>query len=118
MSSVKVGNVPGLLGLFELDEAGRLLYSSLETPEGLIRAHEYDGFNFFTEICPLSSSLTNADAFHRRFDLFRAAEVPLRTFNFTFDCLEGPKEVKVLLAQVQKGSGHKAFLLYLRAAGA
>src|SRR4030095_3685599 len=102
-----------LLGLFELDANGKILYSSVESGDGtLIRDPSLDGTNFFTDL----AQFTNTTDFQRRFDFFRLAD--MRSLAFPFDCqyADGPFQVKVLIARLLAETEY-SFLLHLQRAG-
>src|SRR5262245_18581649 len=93
----KLQTEPKLMGLCELDEEGKVLYSSLESINGyLYRETRLDGANFFDEIVPF----VNKDDFQRRFDMFRMAETRACTFGFTCEYPDGPFSVKVVMARL------------------
>jgi hypothetical protein len=104
---------PKLLGLFELDANGKILYSSVEADDGtLTRDSSLDGTNFFTDL----AQFTNTTDFQRRFDFFRLAE--MRSLAFPFDCqyADGPFPVKVLMARLLAETEY-SFLLHMQRAG-
>ena len=100
-----------LMGLFELDDEGTVLYSSLESSTGyMYREPRLDGANFFTEI----ASFINKEDFHRRFDLFRLADTRACSFGFTCEYPDGPFSVKVVMARLILDRTHSSFLIHLR----
>ncbi len=100
-----------LMGLFELDEEGTVLYSSLESSSGcMYREPRLDGANFFTEI----ACFKNKDDFQRRFDLFRFAETRACSFGFTCEYADGPFSIKVVMARLLLDRTHSSFLVHLR----
>src|SRR5215510_9145593 len=100
-----------LMGLFELDEEGTVLYSSIESTSGyMYREPRLDGANFFTEI----ASFNNKDDFHRRFDIFRLADNRACTFGFTCEYPDGEFAVKVVMARLFLDQNHSSFLVHLR----
>lgn len=87
-----------LYGLFELDPAGTVLYSRMET-EGEARAArgaDISGLNFYEQV----ASFENVEEFRQRVTQFTRGTSPAD--NFTFDCLyEGRAlSIKVLLARM------------------
>ena len=102
-----------LLGLFELDENGNILYSSVEAEDGrLARDSSLDGTNFFTELAPFENALD----FQRRFDFFRFADMRALTFAFNCQYADGPLLVKVVMARLLTGPDY-SFLVYLQRPG-
>lgn len=100
-----------LLGLFELDENGNVLYSSVESASGsMYREPTFDGSNFFTEV----AGFTNSRDFQRRFELFRLGETQAHSFDFTCEYADGPAPVKVLMARLFKDPPNRSFLVHLR----
>jgi hypothetical protein len=99
------------MGLFELDEEGTVLYSSIESIGGyLYREPKLDGANFFDEIVPF----INKGDFQRRFDLFRLAETRACTFGFNCEYPDGPFSVKVVMARLSVDRNRCSFLVHLR----
>ena len=98
-----------LLGLFEIDENGRLLYSSVETAGRLHRDSSLDGKNLFTELAPFA----NANDFKRRFEFFRFADMRSLSFAFTCQYADGPLLVRVVLARLLTGPEY-SFLVHLQ----
>ena len=100
-----------LMGIFELDEEGTILYSSIESISGyMYREPGYDGANFFSEV----ASFMNKDEFQRRFDLFRLDETRACSFGFTCEYPDGPFSVKVVMARLLMDRNHASFLVHLR----
>ena len=100
-----------VLGVFELDENGNILYSSLEGGNGSASLETIiKGRNFFAEI----ADFTNVEQFRRLFNVFRLGDSPASGFDFTCDYPDGPTNVRVLLARSQKDSTHDSFLVHLR----
>jgi hypothetical protein len=95
-----------LEGLFELDDHGLILYSNLKTA-----GVNAKGRNFFTDVADFG----NAADLRRRFDLFRVANTPAQSFQFTCNYSDGPMQVKILLARLLKDAS-RTFLLDLRPA--
>jgi hypothetical protein len=104
-------NEPKLLGLFELDDRGTVLYSSFETAEGtMIRQPGFDGSDFFEVIACFS----NVEDFHHRFDVFRMAGARSSSFEFTCQYPDGPRAVRVILARLTDDSAPESFLVHLK----
>lgn len=101
-----------VLGLFELDENGNILYSSLENGNGSPSLEAIiKGRNFFAEI----ASFTNIEQFRRFFNAFRSGDSQANGFDFTCDYSDGPTHVRVLLARSQRDANN-SFLVHLREA--
>ena len=102
---------PDPLGLFELDEDGDVLYSSIRSGDGAVGWHGVTrGANLFTDVM----SFQNTAAFKRQFDLFRLAELQARTFEFICEYVEGPATVKVLMARLFRAPDNRTFLVHLQ----
>jgi hypothetical protein len=93
--------VTDLLGLYELDAAGTILYSSLKSDEGV---------DFFSKV----TQFNNVADFHRRFDNFRVASVPTETFDFTCEYHNERQMIRVLMARLSKDKVADSFLIYIR----
>jgi len=103
-----------LLGLFELDDSGTVLYSSLEgallgAQASTFRFATLKGLNFFTDVVPF----TNVDVLRRRFDTFRLEDEQARSFDFTCQYVHGPLQVKILLARVREGGKNHSLVVYI-----
>lgn len=103
-------------GLFELDDAGIVLYSRIE-PDGRSKdaagTRSLAGQNFFKEIVPCE----NGDELRRRITRFAASEV--QADNFIFQCRINSDSVavKVLLARISErsnGEKTKSILVHIR----
>jgi len=104
-------NWPRLLGLFELDETGKVLYSSFQSAEGsMFRQSRFDGVDFFREI----ASFSNVRDFQRRFEFFRLAEARSSSFNFTCQYPDGEHVVKIVMARLMTETGPTSFLVHFR----
>jgi photoactive yellow protein len=110
--SSPVRQMQELLGLFELDTTGNVLYSSIEGANGALLAEaNITGRNFFGEVAPF----TNVEEFHRRFDLFRLGD--MQATSFDFDCNYGERSVrvKVLMARLRaQADRDQSLLVHLR----
>jgi hypothetical protein len=105
-----------LFGLFELDEAGTVLYSRIE-PDGepCGTAPDMSGRNFYEEVAPFE----NVAEFRRLVTEFAHGASPADSFKF--DCrYEGcVYPVKVLLARIRERVNHdrtKSVLVHIRKA--
>ena len=104
-------NMHRLLGLFELDESGRVLYSSFQSAEGaMLRQSSLDGVNFFQDI----ASFNNVGEFQRRFEFFRLAEARSSSFTFTCQYPDGEHLVKIVMARLMTETGPASFLIHFR----
>jgi hypothetical protein len=102
-----------ILGLFELDENGKVIFASLEVPNGKISgATVAKGADFFAEV----SRFANAPELQRRFEMFREMQRQAQSFDFTCDYDDGPAEVKVIMARLDKNCGPPSFLVHVRLA--
>jgi hypothetical protein len=104
-------NLPQLLGLFELDENGKVLYSSFQSAEGpMLRQAGLDGVDFFQDI----ASFSNVGEFHSRFEFFRLAEARSSSFTFTCQYPDGEHLVKIVMARLMTETGPTSFLVHFR----
>jgi hypothetical protein len=103
-----------LLGLFELDPAGTVLYSRVESDGDADSAMQsMAGHDFFNEV----ASFANAEELRRRISAFTNSEAQADNFHFTCLCDGGPLLVKVLLARIRErsnGRRTKSVLLHIR----
>jgi hypothetical protein len=103
-----------LFGLFELDPAGNVLYSRIETDgDGTGRVPDVAGHNFFDEVAPFE----NAAELRRRIAAFTNSEGQADNFHFTCQFDNGPLPVKVLLARIREwsnGQHTKSILVHIR----
>ena len=94
---------PALLGMFELDAAGTVLYSRADadapTPGP---APDLTGRNFFDE----AADFANAGELRRRVGLFRAGGAQADSFDFTCEYDDGPVRVRILLARIRERTDH------------
>jgi hypothetical protein len=105
---------PELFGLFELDEAGNVIYSRVESgggPGG--PPPDVAGRNFFAEV----AAFENAEELRQRIEGFTRSGG--HADNFHFDCrFDGDSlAVKVLLARVRErsdGNRTKSVLVHIR----
>ena len=103
-----------LYGLLELDAAGTVLYSRLET-DGAGPAPKVDlsGLNFFEEVAPFS----NVQEFRRHVNIFVSGDSQAGSFDFDCQYEDGLVQVRVLLARLRERSRSgvtKSVLVHLR----
>jgi len=99
------------LGLFEVDESGRVLYTDVS--ESITDGSpSLRGANFFKEI----ADFVNAEDLERRFDSFLLMQSPACSFDFTCEYKDGPTDVRVLMARLQKEPCDYSFLIHIRPA--
>jgi hypothetical protein len=112
--SVSLLTEPELFGLFELDDAGTVLYSRIEADgEPDDTRPDISGLNFYEQVAPFE----NVEEFRRRVTQFARGASPADNFNF--DCrYEGyAQPVKVLLARIRERVNHdrtKSVLVHIR----
>lgn len=104
-----------LFGLFELDEAGTVLYSRVESGGAGAAGHFVAGSNFYEEVAPFG----NVEEFRRRVTQFARGASPADSFRF--DCIyDGVAfPVKVLLARIRERTSRdltKSVLVHIRQA--
>jgi photoactive yellow protein len=84
-------------GLFELDSAGTVMYSKIESNDYSAPGRKkFLGLNFFEEVAPFK----NVEEFRRRFRYFVQSSGSSEKFNFVCQFDEQPLEVKVMLTQI------------------
>ena len=88
-----------LLGFFELDETGNVLYSNVEGANGSL-SQELKGRNFFKEVI----DFTNAEELRRRFEIFKCESITASTFDFVCHYANDGIPVRVLLARLNRRS--------------
>jgi hypothetical protein len=101
------------LGIFELDDDGIVIYSSLEESNTWVGAEkDITGRNFFNEVL----AFTNVAELQRRLEAFKAEGIPARSFDFVCHFHKQSVTVKVLLARLcDKFNGRpKSVLVHLR----
>lgn len=101
---------PALLGMFELDAAGTVLYSRADAPGP---APDSAGRNFFDE----AADFSNAGELRRRVNLFRASGAQADSFDFIFEYEDGPTPVRILLARIRERTdddNHSSILIHIR----
>lgn len=106
-----------LYGLFELDAAGTVLYTRVETDGAASngRAPDFTGLNFFTQVAPFR----NASEFRLQVDGFTRGSLPAHSTDFTCDYEDGPVPVRVLFARIRERSQAdvlKSVLVHIRRA--
>jgi len=101
--SADIMSRPALLGMFELDAAGTVLYSRADADgpaDG--PAPDLTGRNFFEE----AADFSNAAELRRRVNLFRAGGAQADSFDFTCEYDDGPVPVRILLARIRERTDH------------
>ena len=89
----------GIFGLFELDPAGTVMYSKIESGGYSANGQtEFVGLNFFDEVAPFK----NVEEFRRRFQYFARSSDAAEKFNFICQFDKHPLEVKVMLTQISE----------------
>ncbi|HKS27167.1 MAG TPA: hypothetical protein VJS44_05080 [Pyrinomonadaceae bacterium] len=102
-------------GLFELDDAGTVLYSRVE-PDGRSSngaGASLTGQNFFKEIVPC----VNGEELRRRITRFASSEIQADNFIFNCQIENAPLTVRVLLARISErsnGEKTKSILVHIR----
>ena len=100
-----------LLGLFELADDGKVLYASIESPEGGLQRHpNVDGANFFTDVAYFS----NVDELRRKFELFRLNGARSTSFQFTCQYSQGPQPIRIVIARLMADSEPPSILVHFR----
>jgi hypothetical protein len=105
---------PALLGMFELDVAGTVLYSHADAPDPARGpAPDLAGRNFFDE----AADFSNAGELRRRVNLFRVSGAQADSFDFTCEYEDGPAPVRILLARIRERTdhdNHSSVLIHIR----
>ena len=106
-----------LLGMFELDSAGTVLYSRPESGGAAATTAaprpDLTGRNLFEE----AAHFSNASELRRRVNLFRLSGAQADSFDFTCEYEDGPVPVRVLLARIRERSNYdttKSVLVHVR----
>ena len=118
--SASLLTVQELLGLFELDDAGKILYYRMDsagTPPGTPPGTSPDmiGHNFYDEVAPFQ----NVDEFRRSVTDFRGGGKPADSFDFDCHCDGCDHPVRVLLARIREHvnqNNTKSVLVHIRRA--
>src|ERR1044071_129614 len=114
MMNTSIPDEKKLFGLFELDSAGTVLYSRIETDGRSSRAApDVSGHNFFDEVAPFE----NAEELRQRISSFTHGESQAANFNFTCQINDDILPVKVLLARIRErtnGNHTKSILVHIR----
>lgn len=116
--SASLLNVQGLLGLFELDDAGKILYYRMDSAGTLPGASpgrllDMTGHNFYDEVAPFQ----NVDEFRRCVTDFRQGGKAADSFDFDCHCDGCNHPVRVLLARIREhvDRNHtKSILVHIR----
>lgn len=105
-----------LFGLLELDAAGTVLYSKLDTDGNSdYRTADVAGHNFYSEVAPF----TNVEELHQHLDLFHRSSEQAKSFVFNCKYDDGAVPVRVLLARVNErtnGDDTKSLLVHIKKA--
>lgn len=103
-----------LFGLLELDAAGTVLYSRIETeggPDG--SPSDVRGHNFYSEVV----SFLNVEEFQHRLDIFGRGSEHAYSFVFNCDYEDGAVPVRVLLARIRErtnGDHTQSLLVHIK----
>jgi hypothetical protein len=101
------------LGIFELDDDYKVIYSSLDDSNNWVGAEkDINGLGFFTEVL----GFTNAADLQRRLEAFKAEAISASSFDFVCHFQHQSVPVKVLLARLydQPGGKSGSVLIHLR----
>ena len=106
-----------LFGLVELDAAGSVLYTRIESPGAAQPgvAPDYTGLNFYTEVAPFR----NVAEFRTLLERFSRGSQAAQSIDFTCDYEDGPLPVRVLLARIRERAEAdvtKSILVHIRRA--
>lgn len=100
-NNINISNLTShsLCGLFEVDAAGTILYSKVES-DGVSddRKTGLKGLNFYDEVLPF----TNVGEFRQHLDYFISGGNSVDNFNFTCRFDDGSEQVKVRLVRVSE----------------
>ena len=103
-------------GLLELDAAGTVLYSRIETEGGTDGSpSDVTGHNFYSEV----ASFLNVEEFHQRLENFDRSSEHANSFAFSCDYEDGAVPVRVLLARIRErtnGDQTQSLLVHIRKA--
>lgn len=102
-----------LLGLFELDDAGKVLYYRMDSAEPSGTSPDIVGRNFYNEV----ASFENVEEFRRCVTEFTRSATAADSFDF--ECRYGDlvHRIKVLLARIRESvnrNNTKSVLVYLK----
>lgn len=112
--SASLLTVPELLGLFELDDAGKVLYYRMDsagTSPGPSR--DMTGHNFYEDVAPFD----NVEEFRRCVTDFRQGGKAADSFDFQCHCDGFDHPVRVLLARIRERVNRhntKSILVHIR----
>ena len=101
------------LGIFELDDDYKVIYSSLDDSNSWVGAEkDIKGLAFFTEVL----GFTNAADLQRRLETFKAEAISASSFDFVCHFQQHSVPVKVLLARLcnQPDGKSGSVLVHLR----
>ncbi len=103
-----------LLGLFELDDAGRILYYRMDSADASPETSpDMTGHNFYDEVAPFE----NVEEFRRCVTDFRRGGKAADSFNFECHCDGSDHPVRVLLARIRERvdqNNTKSVLVHIR----
>ncbi|MGB8511039.1 MAG: hypothetical protein WCD76_21895 [Pyrinomonadaceae bacterium] len=105
-----------LFGLLELDAAGMVLYSRIETEEASDDSpSDVTGHNFYSEV----ATFLNVEEFHQRLDMFGRSSEHANSFVFNCNYEDGAVPVRVLLARIRErtnGDHTQSLLVHIKKA--
>ena len=103
-------SVPKLLGLFELDDAGTVLYYRMDSTDEL---PDMTGHNFYDEV----AGFENVEAFRRCVSDFTSGAKAADSFDFDCHYKDSDQPVRVLLARIRENLNQhntKSVLVHIR----
>ncbi|HEV2705475.1 MAG TPA: hypothetical protein VGV59_06095 [Pyrinomonadaceae bacterium] len=111
---ISVQRTSTLFGLYELDQAGTVLYSRIET-EGKTHddAQDVSGCNFYEAV----AHFANVEEFRQRINHFTQGGEPADNFKFDCQYQYGALHIRVLLARIRERSDNtrtKSVLVHIR----
>ena len=101
------------LGIFEIDDDCKVIYSSLDDSNSWVGAEkDINGLDFFTEVL----GFTNVADLQRRLEAFKAEAISASSFDFVCHFQHQSVPVKVLLARLhnQPDGNSGSVLVHLR----
>ena len=112
--SVSLMTTQELLGLFELDDAGKVLYYRMDSAgEPSDTSPDIVGRNFYNEV----ASFENVEEFRRCVTEFTRSDTPADSFDFECRYGSSAHRVKVLLARISESANQantKSILVYVK----
>ena len=97
-----------ILGLFELDQNGRILFAYVETCRSPTLFE--NGTDFFAE----RAHFLNSRELKECFELFQKKQRQVQSFPFIWQYDDGPIEVIVILAQLDRNGQTPSILMHVR----